>query len=62
MGYYDHPREATMAEIAAELDLPMTTLRYRLHRAEAWATATALDDGDPDTISSLTAERPGRTL
>ena len=56
MGYYDHPRETTMADIAAELDLPMTTLRYRLHRAEAWATATALDDGEPDAINSITPE------
>jgi hypothetical protein len=58
MGYYNHPREATMADIAAELDLPMTTLRYRLHRAEAWATATALGDGEPDTISSITPKGP----
>lgn len=37
MGYFDHPRNTTMEEIAAELDLPTTTLRYRLRRAEAWA-------------------------
>ena len=56
MGYYNHPREATMSDIAAELDLSMTTLRYRLHRAEAWAIATALDDDELDTISSITPE------
>ena len=52
LGYYDHPRAATMEDIAAELDLPLTTLRYRLRRAEAWATATALGTvptGEPDT-------------
>lgn len=43
MGYYAHPRDATMEDIAAELGLAVTTLRYRLRRAEAWATATALD-------------------
>lgn len=36
MGYYETPRRAQLADIAAELDLPLTTLRYRLRRAEAW--------------------------
>ena len=43
MGYYEHPRNASLETIAAELELPLTTLRYRLRRAEAWATATALE-------------------
>lgn len=55
LGYYDHPRKTTMEDIAVELDLPLTTLRYRLRRAEAWATATALGPvqigvGDPTTL------------
>ena len=36
MGYYETPRGSKLADIAAELDLPLTTLRYRLRRAEAW--------------------------
>lgn len=60
LGYYDHPRTATMEDVAAELDLPLTTLRYRLHRAEAWAAATALGtvqigDGDPITLEQTDA-------
>lgn len=42
MGYYEHPREADLEDIATELDLPLTTLRYRLRRGESWATKTAI--------------------
>lgn len=38
MGYYETPRDATLNDIATTLDLPLTTLRYRLRRAEAWLT------------------------
>lgn len=37
MGYYETPRQSTLQDIATQLDLPLTTLRYRLRRAEAWA-------------------------
>lgn len=40
MGYYERPRGATQAEVAAELELPESTVSYRLRRAEA-----ALVDG-----------------
>lgn len=43
LGYYKYPREATLEDIAAELELPLTTLRYRLRRAEAWAIVVAQD-------------------
>lgn len=42
MGYYETPRRSTLADIAAELDLPLTTLRYRLRRAEAWGVERVL--------------------
>ncbi|WP_331234788.1 helix-turn-helix domain-containing protein [Natronorarus salvus] len=34
-GYYETPREVTLDELAAELDVPRSTLSYRLRRAEA---------------------------
>jgi predicted DNA binding protein len=34
-GYYETPREITVEELAEELDLPRSTLSYRLRRAEA---------------------------
>lgn len=41
LGYYEYPREATLEDVASELGLPVTTLRYRLRRAEAWAVTVA---------------------
>jgi predicted DNA binding protein len=43
MGYYRTPRGAKLADIAARLDVPESTLRYRLRRAEAWLTANFVD-------------------
>ncbi len=34
-GYYETPREVTLDELAEELDVPRSTLSYRLRRAEA---------------------------
>ena len=48
LGYYEYPREATLEDIAAELELPLTTLRYRLRRAEAWTVVVAQDVTLPD--------------
>lgn len=42
MGYYGTPREATLSDLAAALDAPQSTVRYRLRRAEAWLTDTAI--------------------
>lgn len=42
MGYYETPREATLADLSAALDVPQSTLRYRLRRAEAWLTNTVI--------------------
>jgi hypothetical protein len=42
LGYYEHQRDVTLEEIAEELEIPLTTLQYRLRRAEDWATETAL--------------------
>jgi hypothetical protein len=42
LGYYDRGGGVSLEDVAAELELPLTTLRYRLRRAEDWATETAL--------------------
>ncbi len=34
-GYYETPRETTLEELAADLEVPRSTLSYRLRRAEA---------------------------
>lgn len=56
MGYYETPREATLEEIATELDLPLTTLRYRLRRAEDWVMGQVLSD----EISTFESENEHR--
>lgn len=35
-GYYETPRGVTTQELADELDVPQSTVQYRLSRAEAW--------------------------
>ena len=35
-GYYETPRETSVAEIADGVGVPRSTLQYRLQRAEAW--------------------------
>ncbi|MDS0258125.1 helix-turn-helix domain-containing protein [Haloarcula sp. S1CR25-12] len=35
-GYYETPRGITTQELADELDIPQSTVQYRLSRAEAW--------------------------
>lgn len=43
LGYYRTPRDATLADVAAELDVPQSTLRYRLRRAEEWLTTNFVE-------------------
>jgi predicted DNA binding protein len=35
-GYYETPREMSAEELATELEIPRSTLQYRLRRAESW--------------------------
>ena len=35
-GYYSTPRSVDLATLATRMDVPKSTLRYRLRRAEAW--------------------------
>lgn len=35
-GYYSTPRSIDLATLAAQMNIPKSTLRYRLRRAEAW--------------------------
>lgn len=56
LGYYETPRDATLETIAASLDLPLSTLRYRLRRAEAAVIGQAGPDRlDPAVEGSATS-------
>lgn len=35
-GYYSTPRSTDLVTLATQMDIPKSTLRYRLRRAEAW--------------------------
>ncbi|WP_181685253.1 helix-turn-helix domain-containing protein [Halorhabdus salina] len=48
-GHYEHPREVDVAELATHLDVPRSTLTYRLRRAEEHlAKAYVADETHPD--------------
>ncbi|MFC7132448.1 MULTISPECIES: helix-turn-helix domain-containing protein [Salinibaculum] len=52
-GYYQRPREVTIDELAAELDVPQSTLSYRLRMGEAtlvkqYVGMTLGDESTPD--------------
>jgi hypothetical protein len=53
-GYYDTPRQCTLSELAAELDLAKSTLSERLHRLEGKVMkefAAGVEGVDPETIT-----------
>lgn len=35
-GYYQTPRSISLTDLATEMDLPVSTLQYRLQQAESW--------------------------
>lgn len=52
-GYYETPRKVELAELAAELDIPQSTLSYRLRRAEAKLAAGFVSaDSSLDSVSA----------
>lgn len=44
LGYYETPRGASLGAVATALDLPKSTLRYRLRRAEERLTESVFGD------------------
>ncbi len=52
-GYYETPRRIELSTLAEQLDVPRSTLSYRLRRAEA-ALATAFVDAD-ESIETIAA-------
>lgn len=50
-GYYETPREIDLEDLATKLEIPRSTLSYRLRRAEA-ALATTFVDAD-ESIATL---------
>lgn len=52
-GYYETPRQIDLSELAEELEIPRSTLSYRLRRAEAELATTFLEsDGDLEALTA----------
>ncbi|MDZ7849667.1 MAG: helix-turn-helix domain-containing protein [Halodesulfurarchaeum sp.] len=51
-GYYETPREIDVAELAERLDVPRSTLAYRLRRAEAHVMGEHVDELGVDEPTS----------
>lgn len=45
-GYYETPRETTLDDLAANLDIPRSTLSYRLRQAESQLACRYVDDDE----------------
>lgn len=54
-GYYETPREITVGELADRLDVPQSTLSYRLRQAES-QLATGYFEPDDDTAEGRATE------
>jgi predicted DNA binding protein len=51
-GYYETPRQIDLSELAAIVDVPRSTLSYRLRRAEARLVKRFVGDDQPlDSLS-----------
>jgi len=48
-GYYESPREVNVGELADHLDVPRSTLTYRLRRAEEQLAKQYVADSQLDT-------------
>ncbi|WP_158589355.1 helix-turn-helix domain-containing protein [Halococcus sp. IIIV-5B] len=60
-GYYETPRETHLSDLAAETEIPESTLRYRLRRAEAWLATEVFDASDPSERSPVNETELART-
>ncbi|MFC4437314.1 MULTISPECIES: helix-turn-helix domain-containing protein [Natrialbaceae] len=59
-GYYETPRRIELSELANRLDVPRSTLSYRLRRAEAALAATFV--GEDDSLEALSVPGAGSSL
>lgn len=52
LGYYEMPRAASLGEVADALDIPKSTLRYRLRHAEQWMTEQVFSETQSPAVST----------
>jgi predicted DNA binding protein len=61
-GYYETPREISLDDLATELDLPRSTLQYRLQQAEGWIIRQFVRNSSLGDVPLALAERDSRTI
>lgn len=56
-GYYRTPRDVSLGELAAELDVPRSTLQYRLQRAEGWIVRQFVRNSTLGDVAGILRDR-----
>jgi len=61
-GYYETPRGISLSDLAEELDLPRSTLQYRLQQAESWIVERFVHNSTLGDIALSLRERDSQTV
>jgi hypothetical protein len=61
-GYYETPRDVSLGELAAALDVPRSTLQYRLQRAEGWIVRRFVHNSSLGDVALALRERDSVTV
>jgi predicted DNA binding protein len=61
-GYYETPRAISLTDLADELDLPRSTLQYRLQQAESWIIERFVRNSTLGDVALALKERDSRTV
>lgn len=61
-GYYRTPRGISLSDLAEELDLPRSTLQYRLQQAESWIVRRFVQNSTLGDVALALRERDSRTV
>lgn len=61
-GYYETPRGISLSDLAEELDLPRSTLQYRLQQAESWIVERFVRNSTLGDIALSLRERDSRSI
>lgn len=61
-GYYETPRAISLSSLAEELNLPRSTLQYRLQQAESWIVERFVRNSTLGDVALVLREQDSRTI
>lgn len=61
-GYYETPRAISLSNLAEELDVPRSTLQYRLQQAESWIVERFVQNSTLGDVALVLQEQNSRTI